>query len=855
MKHTPLHEGESPITVEQQPRADSGRTAARLLSALSKYIAIPKEGTTYSTHGIHPYPAKFIPQIPARIISDCSNERHTILDPFCGSGTALLEARRRGRDSIGFDINPIAVLISKVKTTTLSKEELHAIDLTCSRIASKFRSNDYSEIWMPDIPRMKHWFRDDISKDLGLIAGELRRLDDPKVKNLLEVALSSVIVQVSNQQSETRFAAVNKKLKPNAVRSSFMRKVRTIVERVSSLALMPEVQRSATRVFLADARKMSQYIPERSADLVVTSPPYLNSYDYYLYHKFRIYWLGFDRLIPSPEIVRQMEIGSRFEYSGPRGASVDKFRREIKECFAELGRVTRLGKLLFVLVGDSVVRGEFIKMDVLYQDISDELGLHLVAKTSYPLKDVTRSFKAQATRTGRDSIKLQHILVFQNRSTSTSCVNATNSQSIADLKVDTVPEHVAPGTTLLITNNKVSGYTHAMIKYPSKFIPDIPKWAIRSYSSPDDLVFDPFVGCGTTMVEARLLGRNCIGLDINPFAVMASNVKANPIDRITLENALQRILRRIDKPSDVDLPQFPLRDFWFGKSVLEKLIKLRNAISQEDDESVRGFFLVTLGAIIKRCSYLDESQIKVERDQRKLLEGVPDPIQMFRRKSVYNVDLMETFYKDALFDTFAFAVQCDSAATPDSVVWKGKRYLTQGCDLVVTSPPYINAINYPMFNRYELLLLGLLDYDDYVPHQRFYLGTERVYAQEYSDDSDFVLDNDSFTELNQTLQKIRLLEPKRAYIVKRYFEGMARSISEIYRLLRNDGVFVFVVGSNTIKGVPIETSDILRRCAEEAGFSTLNSFSYRIRNHRFKITRHETGRQIDIDNVVVMNKG
>ncbi len=76
-----------------------------LLKELSSFTSVPKSETTYMTHSIHPYPAKFIPQIPSRIIDECSNERHTVLDPFCGSGTTLLEARRKGRDSIGFDIN------------------------------------------------------------------------------------------------------------------------------------------------------------------------------------------------------------------------------------------------------------------------------------------------------------------------------------------------------------------------------------------------------------------------------------------------------------------------------------------------------------------------------------------------------------------------------------------------------------------------------------------------------------------------------------------------------------------------------------------------------------------------------
>jgi len=839
----------------EEQKIPSGMMAARLLNELSKYTTIPKEGTTYSTHGIHPYPAKFIPQIPARIIEECSNERHTILDPFCGSGTTLLEARLRGRDSIGFDVNPIAVLISRVKTTTLSKEDWEEVDAVVSRIMSKFERKEYSEVWIPNIPRIEHWFRKDVCMDLGLIAGELQKLETSSVKNFLEAAFSSIIVQVSNQESETRFAAIEKNLPPNVVRNSFARKIRTMSERVNSLVFVPDVERSTTKVFAADARKLTDYIPSHSIDLVVTSPPYLNAYEYYLYHKFRIYWLGFDNEVFPVDRVREMEIGSRFQYSGKNGESVDEFRKQMMDCFAELEKVTKLGKLVFVLVGDSIVRNEFMEMDKFYEEICENLGFQFVAKTSYPLNDITRSFRARASGSRKDFRKSQHILVFQNRSNNTSSrIINERTYSKPDLVVEQIPRHVTSGTTLLISNNNVSEYTHAIVKYPSKFIPDIPRWAIDNHSTKGDLILDPFVGCGTTMVEARLLSRNCIGLDINPFAVLASNVKANPIDGETLENGLHRILNVIAKIGSVSLPKFPLRDFWFDRNALTKLIKIRSAILAEEDSSVKDFFLLVLGSIIKPCSYLDESQIKVERDQRKLLEGVPDPIHLFGKKAMSHINAMREFCRDASPNTFTFACNCDSTIIPDSLIWRNRIYPTEQFDLVVTSPPYINAINYPMFNRYELLLLGLIDYKEYISHQRSYLGTERVYASEYSKIDDFSLGSKSFKELNQRLRKIYELEPKRGYIVRRYFDGMAKSIREIHRLLKRKGKFILVTGSNTIKGVPIQTFDILRQCAEEIGFSTLNVFSYQIRNHRFKITRHETGKQINVDNIVVMEK-
>jgi DNA modification methylase len=845
------------VTIRKCKWGKNKNLQSKLLRELSSYTTIPEEGTTYSTHGIHPYTAKFIPQIPARIIEECSNERHTVLDPFCGSGTTLLEAYLKGRNSIGFDVNPIAYLISRVKTTRLLKEDWADVQSALAEIKSKFANKDYSEIWIPQIPRIDHWFQEGIIQDLGLVAGELKKIENHRAKNFLELVLSSMIVLVSKQESETRYAAVDKTYQKNMVETLFFNKATNMSEKVNSLSFFPKTANTKCTVFLADAKKMTEFVAKRSADLVITSPPYLNSYDYYLYHKFRMYWLGFDRELAAVNTVREMELGSRAEYSGKKGKPISKFRSDMTDALIEVARITKLGKLIFILVGDSIVRNQFIEMDKFYEQICKDIGIEFVAKTSYPLEKVSRSFVSQRLQASGSFKKMQHILIFRNRkhrSTSSIKPRIKSEENPNDIVVKRIPKNVINGTTLFISNNKVAEYTHGLVKYPSKFIPDIPRWAINNFSKKGDRILDPFVGVGTTLVEARLASRNSVGLDINPFAVLASNVKSNPIEGTLLWNSLEKILERANKGVNVALPDFPLREFWFNREILGRIMLLRSAILLEEEPLIRDFFLLILSNIIKPCSYWDESQIKIERDQRKIFRGVPDPIFLFRKKAVPAIKAMNQFYEDATQNVTTFAAICDSTRIPKYVKHRNEKYEMKNFDVVVTSPPYINAINYPMFNRFEIFILDLINPNSYIDHQKKYLGTERVYAHEYKQFGDFLGKKKKFQELNEKIRTINKREPKRAYIVKRYFDGMMKATEEIHRLLKKNGKFVLVAGSNTIRGVHLPTYEIIQKCAEEVGFSTINLFSYRIRRHRFKITRHRTGKKIRIDNIVVMER-
>ena len=146
------------------------------------------KNTTYLTHNFHPFPGKFIPQIPNYFIRKLSKKGETIFDPFCGCGTTLVEAKLTGRDSLGVDINPLGVFVSKVKTTKIPDHELEktpsllkTIEKRVDMFVSKFLGNETLLAFMegphfedfsytlPQFPNRDHWFQQHVLHELSII--------------------------------------------------------------------------------------------------------------------------------------------------------------------------------------------------------------------------------------------------------------------------------------------------------------------------------------------------------------------------------------------------------------------------------------------------------------------------------------------------------------------------------------------------------------------------------------------------------------------------------------------------------------------------------------------------------------
>lgn len=343
---------------------------------------------------IHPYPAKFIGDIPRALLGALPLPPGTLVfDPFCGCGTTLLEAQRRGVQSVGVDLNPIACLIARVKTSP-APDGLVATARELSRAA---RTNNAPPRW--DIPNIDHWFKADVQHAIAALLHALKRVSDARMLDALRLALSSILVRVSNQDSDTRYAAVDKPVTGEDVFAGF----EAAADKLDNALRSREWHLPPARVIEANTLTLAPEALGGRVGLVITSPPYPNAYEYWLYHKYRMWWLGFD-----PLAVKAQEIGARAHFFKTKHHTEEHFWAQMRQTFALLDHALVPGGYACFVIGRSRIHGRIVDNADIIQAVAAERGFIKTARLERVISPNRKSFNLSHA-----NIKTETVLVLK----------------------------------------------------------------------------------------------------------------------------------------------------------------------------------------------------------------------------------------------------------------------------------------------------------------------------------------------------------------------------------------------------------------------------------------------------------
>jgi hypothetical protein len=342
------------------------------------------------THGFHVYPARMHPAIARAACARWVERGMTVLDPFCGSGTVALEAMAGGAKVIAADLNPLAIRLAKLKCTRMdddARARLGArVDQLVEEVLGSVRAR--VEVLAPLSPEERAHYEPHVLRELAVLHRDILAIGDRRAREVLTMVFSAIVGKFSRQRADTRDEAIEKHIGKGVPTRFFGRKAHELIERFA--ALEAELSRgvSSPKWLECDVRDIGKYVAPASVDLVLTSPPYVGTYDYVDHHARRWAWLGLQ-----PRRLRRGELGARRDYANE--GSHERWDRELGAVLGSLARVLGSGAWMLWLVGDGEIAGRRIDAAAQLAELAPKRGLHVVASAAQARPD-WRGGKARA---------------------------------------------------------------------------------------------------------------------------------------------------------------------------------------------------------------------------------------------------------------------------------------------------------------------------------------------------------------------------------------------------------------------------------------------------------------------------
>src|SRR5690606_15708576 len=273
-------------------------------------VSADEESVMQDVHGFHSYPARLHPVTARRLVEGLSKPGARVLDPFCGSGSVLVEARALGRVALGSDLNPLAVELAWLKSRGPTAREVEQLVAAAERIAevAEERRLRKAEPYVRYGSEERDRYPIHILLELDSIAHGIGLLPKTEQTRMLRLVVSSILTKVAYSEGDTTRKKAPRRLPSGFAIGLFLEKVRELAERFAAYRTRIGDRAPRATVASADARDI-QGLETASIDLIVTSPPYPGVYDYLEHHIHRLRWLGL-----KPSFLQAQEIGSRRGY-------------------------------------------------------------------------------------------------------------------------------------------------------------------------------------------------------------------------------------------------------------------------------------------------------------------------------------------------------------------------------------------------------------------------------------------------------------------------------------------------------------------------------------------------------------
>ena len=387
--------------------------------------------------------------------------------------------------------------------------------------------------------------------------------------------------------------------------------------------------------------------------------------------------------------------------------------------------------------------------------------------------------------------------------------------------------------------------THCFHDYPARMIPQIAGKLIDIYGMDAQVLFDPYCGTGTSLVEGMIRGINVVGTDLNPLARLIAKAKTTLLEPAVVDAriaALSKHFLRYKRNSSQGMPEIEgiaRIDFWFKPLVIEKLWYIRQFIQEIPDDAVRAFFNVAFSETVRESSNTRNEEFKLYRyDADKLERFNPDVFGIMSQKLVRNrkglahfMRIMENLKCPPTAEIYDFNTV--DGISPEYI-------MPASVDIVITSPPYGDSHTTVAYGQYSRLSAAWLGFREPEKIDRILMGGTRA-KQAANIHSD---------ALHRALEQIHRQDPSRALEVVSFYNDLQLSIRHVAQAIKPDGYVCYVVGNRKVKGVVLPTDQIIRDMFAACGFEYIATYHRSIPNKRMPLRNSPTNATGATDNTM-----
>lgn len=370
-------------------------------------------------------------------------------------------------------------------------------------------------------------------------------------------------------------------------------------------------------------------------------------------------------------------------------------------------------------------------------------------------------------------------------------------------------------------------YTHCFHSYPAMMIPQVARRIIKTYGKTSSILFDPYCGTGTSLVEANLSGINAIGTDINPLARLIASTKTTRIDIQVLDlflydfmNYFYSINFQVEKIKSAIIPQITNKDFWFSKTAQERLGKILRYIENINNASIRNFFKVAFSETVRESSFAKQGEFKLVRNKNYNEKQEPDVFGLMISKLSRNKQGLIEFEKASNNNTKTSVYDFNTVENiPHNLVKENS------IDIVLTSPPYGDSRTTVAYGQYSRLANEWLGYKEANQIDNILMGGSRR-KHNHIFDSEI---------LNDVITTIHKEDKERVRDVISFYEDYEKSIKRVSTTIKTGGFACYVVGNRTVKGTYIPTDEITVQLFKENNFNHIETIVRNIPNKRMPL--------------------